>query len=186
VRVGTLDALSGYAARDGGAAALLNAARAWLEMEDREICFGASALAIEVFADRRVISRSGSGTGLLDYLSRTIAAVADAPRAAERSEGRRRLLQSLPKTMAATVMALSAGDRGATWLEAECTSARHPDLRAVLSDTVVRLSTGKEEVLSESVAERLRAALKGSAKPPRDPTRIRKGTGRGKVSRRMR
>jgi hypothetical protein len=37
-----------------------------------------------------------------------------------------------------------------------------------------------------ALAQRLRAALEGSAKPPRDPTRIRRGAGRGKSTRPMR
>ncbi|HVR62164.1 MAG TPA: hypothetical protein VMU50_09705, partial [Polyangia bacterium] len=130
-------------------------------------------------------ARAGSGAGLMKFLSRAIAAAADAPRSAERSEGRRRLLAALPRALAATVAAFTAGDRAVLWLEEECRAASRPDVRAALSDAVVRVAT-KTEGLGETVALRLRAALQGSAKPPRDPTLIRPGHGRGKVSRRMR
>jgi hypothetical protein len=40
--------------------------------------------------------------------------------------------------------------------------------------------------VSAVVVQRLRDLLKGSAKPLRDPTRLRPGTGRGKASRSIR
>ena len=185
VRLATMDALLAFAARSGGANALCNHARAWLEVDDRELGFNAAASAIEVLADKQVLAGAGNGAGVMDYLSQAIAAAAGAPRSAERSDGRRRLLMALPKTLAATVNAFAAGDRAVAWLEDECRQARRPDVRAVLSDAIVRLKT-RNEGLSETVAIRLRVALEGSAKPPRDPSRIRPGTGRGKASRRVR
>jgi len=76
-------------------------------------------------------------------------------------------------------------DRGADWLEEECRNARHPDVRDALSRTIVSLAD-KLSGQGTARAQRLRAALEGSAKPPRDPTRIRPGAGRGKSSRPMR
>jgi len=185
VRLGTLDALASFAARPGGAAALLAQASDWLELEDREIRFGAAAVVIEVFADRQKLAAIADPETLLDFLSRAMAAVAGAPRAAERSDARRRLLLALPRTLAAAAAGLRAADRGADWLEEECRNARQPDVRAALSRTILTLadkSSGQGAVLPQ----RLRAALEGSAKPPRDPTRIRRGAGRGRSSRPMR
>jgi hypothetical protein len=185
VRLGALDALSSFAGRPGGAAALLTQAIDWLELDDREIRFGAAGVIVEVFADRQKLAAIADPEALLDYLSRTIAAVADAPRAAERSDARRRILLALPRTLAGVAAGLRAADRGAAWLEEECRNARHPDVRAAMSKAVLSLAdktSGQGAVL----AERLRAALEGSAKPPRDPTRIRPGAGRGRSSRPVR
>ncbi|HEX3694347.1 MAG TPA: hypothetical protein VH374_03065 [Polyangia bacterium] len=185
VRFATMDALQAFASRGGGARALTTHASEWLQHGDRELGFGAAASAIEVLADKQVLALAGNGAALMDFLSQAIAAAADAPRSAERSDTRRRLMLALPKTLAATVIAFAAGDRSIDWLENECRQAQRTDVRAVLSDAVVRLQT-KGEGLSETAAQRLRAALQGSAKPPRDPTRIRPGQGRGKQSRRVR
>ncbi|HEY7374607.1 MAG TPA: hypothetical protein VIF57_20760, partial [Polyangia bacterium] len=140
VRMGTLDALTSFAGKRGRGDALLAQAVDWLEVDDREIRFGAAGVVVEVFADRQALAALAEPEALLDYLSRAIAAVADAPRAAERSDARRRLLLALPRTLVAVVAALRAGDRGAAWLEEECRSARHPDLRAALSKAVVTLA----------------------------------------------
>ena len=185
VRVGTLDALTAFATTRTGARALLLHAGDWLEIEDREIRFGAAGVVIEVFGVRASLAALSDPEPLLAYLSRAIAEVADAPRAAERSDGRRRLLLALPRTLVAVAAAFSAGDRGPSWLEEEFRSARHPDVRTALSNTLIALAdraSGEGSVM----AQRLRAALEGSAKPPRDPTRIRPGAGRGRSSRPVR
>ncbi len=185
VRLGTLDALTSFAGRPGGADTLVARAGDWLEIEDRELCFGAAAVAIEVFANRQVLATLSEPQPLLDYLSRAITAVAAAPRAAERSDARRRLLLSFPRTFGAAVIAFGAGHRGASWLEEECRSAKHPDLRAALSNTILALGD-KSSGQGAALAQQLRSALEGSAKPPRDPTRRRPGAARGKSSRPMR
>jgi hypothetical protein len=115
----------------------------------------------------------------IEYLGRVIAEAADAPRSAERSPARRRLLGALPRTLA--TVAAAGGERGVAWLEQECADARQPDVRAALSDAVVRVQS--QNALD---GQRVRQALEGSAKPPRDPTRIRPGAGRGRASRRTR
>ena len=184
VRLGTLDALASVAARPGGGAALLAQAIDWLEIDDREVRFGAAGVVVEVFADRQALAAVADPETLLDYLSRAIAAVAGAPRAAERSDARRRLLLALPRTLA-TVAAGLRGDRGAGWLEDECRDARHPDVRGALSKTILILAD-KSSGQGAALAQGLRAVLEGSAKPPRDPTRIRPGAARGRTSRPMR
>jgi len=185
VRLGTLDALISFALRAGGGDALVTRALGWLDDEDRERCFGTAALVVEVFANRQVFASLGNLPPLLDYLARAIATVAGAARSAERSDNRRRLLLALPPTLAAVVVGVGGDDRGAAWLEAECKEARHPDVRAALSEAILRSRANKAQGQSSAVTARLRAALEGSAKPPRDPTRKRPGTDRGKASRRM-
>jgi hypothetical protein len=185
VRMGALDALASYAGQRGRGDALLAQAVDWLEIEDREVRFGAAGVVVEVFADRQILGALSDPESLLDYLSRAIGAVAGAPRAAERSDARRRLLLALPRTLATVAAGLRAGDRGTTWLEEECRTARHPDVRAALSKTIVILAD-KYSGQGAALAEALRAALEGSAKPPRDPTRIRRGAARGRSSRPVR
>ena len=185
VRLGTLDALGSFALRAGGGDALVARALGWLDDEERERCFGTAALVVEVFANRQVLAALGDLPPLLDYLSRVIATVAGASRSAERSDNRRRLLSSLPPTLAAVAVGMGGDQRGATWLEVECAQARHPDVREALSTAILRTRAKKARGQSDAVTSRLRAALEGSAKPARDPTRKRPGTDRGKSSRRM-
>jgi hypothetical protein len=185
VRVGTLEALASFAARPRAARALVAQGDAWLELDEREIRFGAAGVVVEVFARRQVLATLPDPEPLLDYLSRAIASIVDAPRAAERSDARRRLLLALPPTLGAVATTFTAGERGAAWLEEECRNARHPDLRAALSHAIVTLAD-KASGMGALMAGRLRAALEGSAKPPRDPTRRRKGAARGRSSRQVR
>ena len=119
-------------------------------------------------------------SGALAYLGRVIADAEDAPRSAERSDGRRRLLAALPRALATAVAV--GGETGIAWLEARVRgrAAARPVARA-LSDAVIRV-----QAASAVLGQRVRHALEGSAKPPRDPTRIRPGAGRGKASRRTR
>ena len=182
VRLGTLDALTSFARRARGGDVLLARAADWLELDDREIRFGAAAVAVEVFADRQTLAALARPEALLDYLSRAIAAVAGAARAAERSDGRRRLLLALPRTLSTVAAGLRASDRGAAWLEEECRTATHPDVRSALSKAVLILAD-KFSGQGGALGERLRTALEGSAKAPRDPTRIRPGAARGRSSR---
>jgi hypothetical protein len=184
VRMGALEALGAFALRKGGADALVSHAIAWLNGADREQSFSSAALVIEVFANRQALTTLGDSRLLFDYLSRALEAVASAPRSAERSESRRWLVLSLPRTLTAVVVAFGAGDRGSTWLEGECAQARHPDVREALSESILKLR-GHAQGQSPVVAQRLRAALESSAKPLRDPSRKRPGTDRGRASRRM-
>ncbi len=184
VRVGTLDALT-QLALSGFADELVAQAELWLDSDNREISFGSAALAIEVFSVARVIATLREPEALLSYLARTIDAIADAPRAAERLDARRRALLSLSQTLATVVIGVRGGDRGLLWLEAECLRASHPDVRKSLSDAVDRLREGGQSARGE-VIERLRNALATSAKPLREAARVRPGTGRGKASRRSR
>jgi hypothetical protein len=187
VRLGALDALAALAVRREGRRADTLVARAgeWLEHEDREVQFGAAAVVVEAFAEPRALAALADPEAFLDYLSRASEAVAGAPRAAARSDARRRLLLSLPRTLGAVVSHLTRDDLGPGWLEAECARARHPDVREALSNTLVRFASRGADP-GAVVTQRLRAALEGSAKPPRDPTRRRPGAARGKASRPVR
>lgn len=185
VRVGTLDALVTLATREGGADTLIERALGWLGEDDRELAFGAAALVIEVLGDARVLAVVRDHEALLGYLSEAIDKIARAPRSAERSEGRRRALTSLANTLASVVALVRAGDRGLRWFEAECERAKHPDLRAAFSHTLRRLNK-MPQAPGTVVVDALRQALDGSAKPLRDPTLLRPGTGRGRRSRNSR
>jgi hypothetical protein len=179
VRVAAHAALRGYALVDGRAGELVARAGEWLAGEDREIRFGAAGVVLEVLGEHQALAASRVLANALAYLGRVIAEAAGAPRSAERSDGRRRLLAALPRALA-TAVAVGA-EEASSWLEAECAAARQPDVRAALSEAVIRV-----QAQSAVVGRRLRQALEGSAKPPRDPTRIRPGAGRGKSSRRTR
>lgn len=183
VRVGTLDALVALGSRAGWADRLVAQARVWLETQaDRELSFGAAALVVEVLGDTRVLSVVRESEALLEYLGQVIDKISDAPRSAERSDGRRRALTSLSQTLPKVVLSQRAGDRGQTWFQAECERATHPDVRHVLSDSIVKLQAHGVGAGDNP----LRSALEQSAKPLRDPTLPRKGTGRGKQTRRTR
>ncbi|HSS39568.1 MAG TPA: hypothetical protein VLT58_12435 [Polyangia bacterium] len=190
VRLGALDALTTVATRKGAREGrpgdiLVSRALGWLDLDDREVRFGAAAVVVEVFADARTLTALADPEALLAYLTRAIDSIADAPRAAERSDARRRLLMALPRTLAAVVSNLTVDDLGTTWLEAECVRARHPDVREALSNTLVRFASRGADP-GTAVTERLRISLQGSAKPDRDPTRRRPGAARGKASRPVR
>ncbi len=154
-------------------------------MEDREPRFGAAAQVMELLGDRKVLAAIHDQAALRAYLDRSIAEVADAPRSAERSDARRRLLAALPKALAGAVSG-SAGDTTRDWFQQMCAETVHVDVRRALSDTLVLLVHDATHGLSSSVVDDLRSSLQASAKPLRDPTRLRPGTGRGKRSRRTR
>ena len=179
VRTATHAALRAYAHVGGRAGELVARAGTWLDAEDREVRFGAAAVVVELLGERQTLACVPRLGDALDYLSRVIADVADAPRSAERSDGRRRLLVALPRALAAVVAA--GAEEGLGWLEHECAVAKRPDVRAALSDAVVRA-----QALGPLVGQRVRTALEGSAKPLRDPSRVRPGAGRGKATRKMR
>jgi hypothetical protein len=185
VRVGTLDALITFAAREGSADELIARARDWLTAEDRELRFGAAALVIEALGDSRLLSVVRDHEALLAYLSEAIDVVADAPRSAERSEARRRVLTSLGLGLASVVATVRAGDRGLAWFEEESARAKHPDVRKALSAALIKLASIPQGPPAARIDE-LRTKLEGSAKPLRDPTLKRPGTGRGRRSRNTR
>jgi len=188
VRIGTRDALLALGLRPGGADELVTRGLSWLEAEgdssdERELRFGSAAMVVELLADRRFLANVQDQEAVLHYLSLAIDLVGHAPRSAERSEGRRRLLLGFPAALAAVIAVV--GPRGHEWLETLCTGTDHTQLRLALSDTLVRL---RGSAFGQPVAsiDRLQRTLAASAKPLRDPSRLRQGLGRGKATRRTR
>jgi hypothetical protein len=182
VRIGARDALALLTNREGDTDELVARGLSWLDADDRELRFGSSAMLVEVLGEKRVLALVRDREQLLDYLGRALSEVADANRSAERSDGRRRLLLSLPKTLAAVVAQFTEAH---AWLEIACSEADRPDVRKVLSDALVKLRT-RENASDGGVVGHLQRTLEASAKPLRDPSRLRPGTGRGKASRRTR
>jgi hypothetical protein len=183
VRVSVIAALRELATSEGIADSFVARASEWLEVDDAGVRFAASALALEVFSDLPVLVAVRDHDQFLAYVSRAIDAIADASRAAERLEGRRRMLTSLSGLSAAIVKQLRAADRGADWLAAECERAKHPDVRAALSQALLTLAKSN---VARGTIDRLRTVLEASAKPVRDAARVRPGTGRGRKSRSIR
>lgn len=187
VRIGTLDALVSLGVRQGGADTLVARGRQWLQADSRELRYGSAALVLEALGEQAVLATLSDHDGLLAYVAAVIDEVGNAPRAAERSDGRRRILMSLPRTLAAAAASLRAGARGVEWLREQCTTASHPDLRKAFSQSIEALRTGAYGQRG-AVIESLRASLSASAKPVRDPARVRlaPGQGRGRRSRKIR
>jgi hypothetical protein len=183
VRLATLDALATILAHKGGALELVQHATLWLLEGDHDARFSAAAMALEALGGKQAISALNARPELLEYLGRAIAEIAEAPRSAERLDGRRRLLVSLPRTLAAVVSTPDPAGRNLSWMEAQCADAKEPDVRATLSDAILLL---RKHGQGPVVIERLRGVMNKSAKPLRDPSRLRPGTGRGKLSRKMR
>lgn len=177
VRAGAIAALVEHAAR-GHADALVVLMGEQLAEEDRERRWGALGTLLEAFTDKRAIASLTTGRdALLEHVTALIVDLADAPRAAERSDARRRALLALGPAVSAMTAAFR--DVGIAWLEARCSEAKHPDLRRSLDTALSRLRARGDALRPEELA-RLGEALASSAKPPRDPSRIRDGTGRGK------
>lgn len=187
VRLGTVDALVALCAHPGSADALIARGAQWLEEEEREARFGAAAAVLAVLGQASAWAALRDHEAALAYISHVIAMIADAPRAAERSEARRRALRMLPDALCAMVARLArvAGERAAEWLGHECEIASQPQVRDALSLVIVRL--GKDsQGLGRATSEKLRKTLEASAAPLRDGVVIRPGTGRGRASRKIR
>ncbi|MCC7534943.1 MAG: hypothetical protein IT379_01950 [Deltaproteobacteria bacterium] len=177
VRTGLIAALGGWAARTNLGPLVARAAR-WLEHPDREHRFAACAIVLDVIAERRRLETLEDRAALLSWMERVIGEIADAPRAAERSPARRRILAALPSALAE--IAVSLRDEGERWLIAQLSEARHPDVRIAMEQAIDALRKGAR-ARSSSVIEAMRAALASSAKPSREAARIRHGmSGRGK------
>ena len=183
VRLGALDALATILTRKGGAAELLENASAWLTHHDLDLRYSATALALEALSAKAAVAALAARPEFLDYLARAIDEIATAPRSAERLDGRRRLLMSLPQTLAAVVASADPAGRCLDWMEAQCANADQPDARKLLSDAILLL---RKHGTGPVVIARFRGVMEKSAKPLRDPSRLRPGTGRGKTSRAMR
>jgi hypothetical protein len=184
VRVGLVAALAAWAAKAGGGGdALIAQAEGWLEHDDREHRDAATGIVLDVIAQRPVLGAVSDRERLLAWVERVLAMTASAPRAAERSPARRKVLAGLPGALAEIATGFRGTPDGVEWLRARCAETRHPDVRAAMDQAIDRLRRGGSALASSSI-EALREALASSAKPPRDPARIREGVrGRGKKGR---
>lgn len=181
VRIGLCAALVAWATRRrGNLDRLVERGAGWLEEEDRDHRYAACAIVLDVVASG--IEGLEDATALLAFVERAIAESADAPRAAERSPARRRLLGALPLAISRIASSLRGSIDGIAWLGERLVEARHPDVRMAMQSAIELLRRGAGAQTSATI-DSLRAALASSAKPPRDPSRIREGTGRGKRGR---
>jgi len=188
IRLGTVDALVALCMHPGSGEILIQRAVGWLEDEsDREARFGGAAAVVAVLGNAQVVAVVRDYEAMLSYISRVIAAIADAPRAAERSEARRRAVRMVPDALCTAMsrMARVSGERGEQWLTRECEIASQPQVREALSEVIVRLSKDTQGV-GRAATERMRKTLEASAAPLRDGVFIRPGTGRGKSTRKIR
>jgi hypothetical protein len=185
VRIGLAAALAAFAARaSGNLDALVAQAESWLEHDDRDHVFASQAIALDVVAERRGLEGLEDHGALLAWLERVIDALANAPRAAQRSPARRKTLVALPAAVAEAVVSLRGAQDGPAWLTERLQEAHHRDLREAFDRTIDELRRGSR-AQSPSIIGPLREALASSAKPPRDPTLIREGVrGRGKKHKR--
>lgn len=181
IRLSVIEALSALIKAQASTDALVTRALEWLDLDDREWRFGVAAMVLDLLGDDGLSALARDQEQLRNYLSRVISEIGDAPRAAERSETRRRALTSLPRALATAAVRMQA-DAAETWLVPECERASHPRVREALSDAIVMM---RKRAL-KTLADTLTRTLEASATPLRDPTRLRKGTARGKGSRRIR
>lgn len=181
VRIGLTAALSAFVARrQGNLDALIAQAAAWLDADDREHAYASQAIVLDVVTDRRGLGGLEDPNGLLEWMARLLEHVAHAPRAAERSLARRKVLAALPSALAE---AAASTHEGVSWLAERIAETPHPDLRAVFERTLEQLRRSPR-AQSVEVLETLRAAIDATEKPPRDPGRIRPSKGRGRRARR--
>jgi len=123
---------------------------------------------LEALTAQRVLERLASSASVLDVLGAAYATADAAPRSADRSQGLRVLRQGIPTQIARASVRFADV---VPWLR-ERLSWPRPDTREVAAATI----RGLRKIVGEGEADRLRVELEGSAKAPRDPTRIVKGT----------
>ena len=182
VRLGLASALVAWTTRRG-LTPLLVEAEHWITHEDRDHRFAACAIVLDVAGTPGTLAQLEEPARLLTWVEAVVREITDAPRAAERSPARRRLLSALPSAIAEVSATMRGGIDGMAWLAERLAEARHPDVRVAMEQAIDRLRRGGR-AQSAVVVEALRAALASSAKPPRDPARIREGmSGRGKKGR---
>ena len=186
VRVGIRDALVRHCGHPYQSDRLMAQALRWMDEDGEEPQFGVAAVLTELFAKKTIITKMADPSLLREFLSRVLAAVADAPRSASRWDSYRRLLAALPPGIATCVA--SAGSASVlaqaahAWLTNECTIAREASVRGILSEAIIQLRTPSHGQAAGQV-DALHAALAAGTKPTRRAERMRPGQGRGKLSR---
>lgn len=127
-------------------------------------------VALEALTSPAALAAQKHGDELIGLFGEAFALSDESPRAAERSQGLRLLRQGLPAQLARALVRFSALHA----FVSERTAVTRPESREIVALTIQAL----RKVLGEAEADRLRLALEGTAKAPRDPTRIVKGTRR--------
>jgi hypothetical protein len=186
VRMGIRDALARHCGYPYQADRLIAQGLRWMEEDGEKPRFGVAAVFMELFAQKAITTKVADPSALWELVSRVLATVAQAPRSASRWESYRRLLAALPPGIAACVAHAGSASVPAqaahAWLKNECTIASEQSVRAVLSDTIIRLRSPAHGLAAGQV-DALHAALAAGTKPTRRAQRMRPGQGRGKRSR---
>lgn len=189
VCVGIRDALVRHCGYPDQSDRLMAQALRWMDEDGQDTQFGVAALLVEIFAKKTIITKLADPSGLQEFLSRTLAAVGDAPRSASRWESYRRLLAALPPAIATYVASAGAGSVLAQaahdWLKNECTIAREVPVRGLLSESIIQLRAPSRGQAASQV-DALHAALAAGTKTTRRTLRMRPGQARGKLSRQTR
>lgn len=126
-------------------------------------------LVLEALADRHMLDAMPDAGPVLARLDEAFRLADESPRAAERSQGLRLLRRDLPVQIA---LFAARYPEVLDWLT-EHLSASRPETREVLGATIAVL---RKKSMSNAEADRLTKLFEGGAKPPRDPSRIVKGT----------
>lgn len=129
-------------------------------------------IALEALSDRRVLDALPSSESLVARLDEAYFLADASSRAAERAQGVRTLREAMPGQIAAFAARFS---EVVGWLDAKALGAKRPETREVIDCAIAALRKGS---FRESTARELDRSLAKSAKPPRDPSRIVKGTRR--------
>lgn len=159
--------------RDGVVAALVNASAridlfAYPPLQEG---FLAKSVLLEALATREVLDRVADPEALVALLDAAATDIVDAPRAAERSQGRRRLLEVLGEK----IPIFFRFPEVQSWLVEVC-RGDSPELRAALE---IALTALQKRGISNTELDPVRASLDGSAPPRRDPLTY-KGPTRGR------
>lgn len=168
VRDGVVGALIGLAPREDLAARFVSWTDGFLQ----------AAVAIEALADRAVLDRVSDPEDVIARLDEALTLAEDAPRAAERSQGRRRLLEileiSIPRIAPRFPAVLD-------WF-VKRSATKNPEIHAALEAALLRFGSSG---LDNTALDPLRRALDASIPPRRDPNSYRGPTrGRGRKAQR--
>ena len=124
--------------------------------------------ALEELMERADEEKKDRRDAVLDLMTDAFTRADDSPRSADRSQGLRVLRLGLPLQIVRAAVRFS---ETLDWLKERLAYPR-PETREVIAETIRAL----RKIVGEAEADRLRLEHEGSAKPPRDPSRIVKGT----------
>jgi hypothetical protein len=127
-------------------------------------------VALEALSHPKVLRRVSSAGEILARFAEAFELADGAPRSADRAQGLRVLREGFPEQVARVVGRFPAS---ISFIEERCDRER-PETRAVVEEMIDAL----RDVVARARIDELRKSLESTAKPPRDPTRIVKGTRR--------